>query len=76
METTYRIVDLADRDQVGLTAASPELAKLAAAALLRGPKTRFALEQTDWEDAWGKAKPRRSIIIEAEDPVTPWDIGN
>ncbi len=75
MDTTYRVIDLADRENVGQTAATPELAKLAAGHMWRSDKSRFALEQTEWIEEYGKSKPRRSVIIEAEDSSDPWRVG-
>jgi hypothetical protein len=75
MDTTYRVIDLADRENVGHTAATPELAKLAAGRMERMPSSRFALEQTDWDEEYGKPKRSRSIIIEAEDPSERWNVG-
>jgi hypothetical protein len=75
IETTYRVIDLSDKNNVGQTAATPELAKLAAGGVGRVPTSRFAIEMTDWADDWGKPKIRRSVITEAEAPNQPWKLG-
>jgi hypothetical protein len=76
LETTYRVVDLANRENQGQTAATPDLAKLATQSITRdAATTRLALERTDWVDDYGKPKPRRSVIIEAENPSEPWSTG-
>jgi hypothetical protein len=75
MDTTYRVIDLADRENVCQTAATPNLAKLAVGRMWRDPKSRFALEQTDWGEEYGKPKAHRSVVIEAEDSANPWKIG-
>jgi hypothetical protein len=75
MNTTYRIVDLADRENVGQTAATADLALLAAGSMARNGNSRFAIEETDWIEEQGRHKPRRSVIIEAEDPSNPWKVG-
>ena len=73
METTYRLIALADRTQVGQTAASPELAKLVPADL--GRDQRLGIEQTDWADHFGKMKVHRTILIDAEDRPGHWTLG-
>ncbi len=75
IETTYRVIDLLDKSNVGQTAATPELAKLAAGGLSRYPDSRFAIEMTDWTEDFGKPKIRRSVITAAEDPNDPWKLG-
>ena len=74
-DTTFRVIDLANRENVGPTAATPELAKLAARSMMRNRlNSRFALEKTDWAEEYGKPKPRRTVIVEAEDfgrPLAP-----
>lgn len=76
LDTTYRVIDLSDRQNVGQTALSPELAKLATTGMWRSDKSRMALERTDWVDEFGKPKPRRTVVIEAEEPNGLWTIGS
>ena len=73
MDVTYRVVNLQDREEVGQTAATPELAKLAAGNLSR--LDRLALEQTDWTEEYGKPKVRRSVIVDAEREPREWELG-
>ena len=75
IETTFRVIDLLDRTNVGPTAANPGLAKLAAGDLNRSEGSRFAIEQTEWAEDFGKPKVRRSVIIDAEEPADRWKLG-
>ena len=74
MDTTYRCVNLVDPSEVGQTAATPELARLAAWGLSR--TCRIGLERTDWVDQYGKMKVNRSVLIEAEDHPGQWTLGH
>lgn len=76
MDTTYRVIDLTDRENIGQTAADPSLAKLATSRMWRSEDSRFAIEATDWGEEYGVPKPRRSVVIEAEDPANLWKIGS
>jgi hypothetical protein len=62
MEPTYRVVSLAN-GYSGKTAATPELAKLAAGDLDRSE--RLGLEQTYWEENFGKPKASHTVLIAA-----------
>ena len=73
MNTTYRLVSLLDRTQVGQTAASPELAKLVPSDLSRDE--RLGIEQTDWVEHFDKLKVQRSILIDAEGKPGEWKLG-
>jgi hypothetical protein len=73
METTFRVVDLRDPRVVGRTAATVDLAKLAAGHLDRSE--RLGVEQTDWEENFGKMKVHRTILIDAEDRPGQWVLG-
>lgn len=73
METTYRLISLLDRTQVGQTASTPELAKLVPADLSRFE--RLGVEQTDWIENFGKMKVQRSILIDAERVPGEWELG-
>jgi hypothetical protein len=73
MDVTYRVVNLKFREEVGQTASTPELAKLAADNLTR--TDRLALEQTDWTEEYGKLKVRRSVITEVENHAGEWTLG-
>lgn len=73
MDTTYRVIALADRAQTGGTAANPDLAKLAAGDLDR--TMRLGIEQTDWIANFDKMKAQRTILIEAENAPGEWLLG-
>ncbi|MGX1099777.1 hypothetical protein [Amorphus sp. MBR-141] len=73
MEVTFRVVDFADRHNVGRTAASEDLALSAAGNVQRNPNSRFAVERSEWDEA--NLKVRRSEIVEAESLSKPWEIG-
>jgi hypothetical protein len=73
MQTTYRVIALADRTQTGGTAADPELAKLAAGDLDRS--LRLGIEQTDWSENFDKWKAQRTILIDAETAPGQWRLG-
>lgn len=75
MDTTYRLIVLGNREIVGQTAASPELAKLAPGDLDRNRDQRLGIERTDWVDHFGKMRVNRSILIEAEERPGEWTIG-
>ena len=74
MDTTYRLVVLGDRENVGQTAASSELAKLVPGDLERGNQ-RLGIERTDWVDHFGKMRIQRTILVEAEEAPGEWTIG-
>jgi hypothetical protein len=73
MDTTFRVVNLVDRSEVGQTAISPELAKIAATDLSRS--CRMGLERTDWTDHFGKPKVHRTVLLEAENQPGEWVLG-
>jgi hypothetical protein len=73
MQTTYRLTSLVDRNAVGQTAATPELAKLVPGGLPRSE--RLGVEQTDWIENFDRPKAVRSILIEAEDFPGQWELG-
>jgi hypothetical protein len=73
MDTTFRVVNLVDRSEVGQTASTPELAKLAAIGLSRS--CRMGLERTDWIDHFGKPKVHRTVLLEAESQAGEWALG-
>jgi hypothetical protein len=73
MDVTYRVVNLLDRDEVGQTAATPEIARLTAAGLNR--VCRLGLERTDWTEHFGKLKVHRSVVVEVENQPGEWDLG-
>lgn len=72
---TFRVIDLANKSNLGPTASSIKFAMIAAVDLNRYPGCRFAIERTDWVDDSGRPKPRRSVIIDIEDPSAPWALG-
>ena len=73
IEQTYRVVSLGDSTWTGKTAATPELAKLAAADFERGEVV--GLERTDWGDHFGKPKVLRTVLIDAERRPGEWKLG-
>lgn len=75
VESTYRLVELGDRTNVGQTAMTPELAKLVPGDLARFADTRLGMERTDWVEHFGKPKIARTILIEAETLPHEWKIG-
>ena len=75
MKDTFKVVDLIWTNNIGLEAATPDLAKLAPGPDLgRFKDSRFAVEQTDWVEEREKLTPVRSVIVEVEDPADPWQI--
>jgi len=74
IETTYRLIVLGDRNNVGQTALTSELAKLAPGDLVRG-NGRLGMERTDWADHFGKPKIVRTVLIDAESARGEWTIG-
>ncbi|TAN48338.1 MAG: hypothetical protein EPN26_12650 [Rhodospirillales bacterium] len=72
--TTYRIVVLGDREIVGQTAATPELAKLVPPDVNRN-NYRLGMELTEWADHYGKMRVQRTILIEAESQPNEWMLG-
>ena len=73
MDVTFRVVNLVDRDEVGQTGATPEIAKLTASSLSRA--CRLGLERTDWIEHFGKMKVHRSVIVEVESRPGEWELG-
>jgi hypothetical protein len=73
MDTTYRVVSIADSGWCGKTAATRELAKLAAGDLDR--RQRLGLEETVWIDEFGKPKAQRTVLIDAEERPGEWKLG-
>lgn len=74
VETTFRLVALGERDNVGQTALTSGLAKLVPGDLVRG-NNRLGMERTDWVDHFGKPKPARTVLIDAESAPGEWTIG-
>jgi len=72
-DTTYRLVVLGDREIVGQTAATPELAKLVPPKVRR--TVRLGLEQTDWGEHYGKPRAIRTVLIDAETSPGEWELG-
>lgn len=60
IHTTYRIVDLNHKGNVGLTAATIELAEIGRGNLVNHPDSVFVIEQTRWDD---KLNPKWSVIV-------------
>lgn len=73
VNTTYRLIDLSDRNNVGQTALTPDLALLVPGNLMR--HGRLGMERSDWGDHYGKPKMIRSVVIGAETMVNEWVIG-
>lgn len=73
MDTTYRLVSLADPSQTGDTAATPELARLVPCGIDRSH--RIGIERTDWIEHFEKMKVHRTILIEAENEPREWNLG-
>ena len=71
-DTTYRVIVIEDPEVVGQTAATPELAKLVAPPIDPRSGFRFGLERTDWGDHYGKPRPIRTVLIEAENKAGEW----
>jgi hypothetical protein len=74
METTFRLVALGDRNNVGQTAATPELARLVPGDLQRSEK-RLGIERTDWVEHFDKLKIHRTVLVDAEETPGQWVIG-
>jgi hypothetical protein len=72
-DTTFRVVELGGRHKFGRTALTPELAKLVPGDFDRAQ--RLGIEQTDWEEDFGKKRPKRTVLIEAEDEPGQWTLG-
>jgi hypothetical protein len=73
LDTTYRVIVIGDRNWLGETASTPELAKLAAGEIDRS--RRLGLEQTDWVPHFDKLKPTRTVLIDAESHPGEWVLG-
>jgi hypothetical protein len=73
-EATYRLIVLGDRNNVGQTALTPELARLVPGDLVRGNQ-RLGMERTDWVDHFGKPKVARTVLVDAESAPAEWTIG-
>lgn len=73
-ETTFRLVVLGERDNVGQTALTAALAKLVPGDLVRGDG-RLGMERTDWVDHFGKPKIVRTVLVDAEATPGEWTIG-
>lgn len=67
---TFRLIVLEDPSMVGRTAASADLAKLSLNDMPRSQ--RLGLERTDWAENFGKPKPVRTVLIEAEAQPGDW----
>jgi hypothetical protein len=74
IDTTYRLIDLANPNNVGQMAASPKLAKLVPGLLDRSNK-RLGIERTEWISKFGKLEPQRSTVVAVEDAPDEWVIG-
>ena len=72
-DTTYRVIAIEDREIVGQTAATPELAKLVAPDTDR-TRFRFGLERTDWGEHYGKPRAIRTVLIDAENRPGEWEL--
>jgi len=76
MKTTFRIIDLDDpATNVGLTAATRELAMRSPGRLFRDGNTRLAIEQTEWIDRGDRWTVTRSVVVDAEATPGLWKIG-
>jgi hypothetical protein len=73
-EITYRVGSPNDPQNVGKTAATPELAKWAAQHLDRSEC--LVLERTVWEERDYKLKPIFTVIDDAERRPGEWDLEN
>jgi hypothetical protein len=71
---TFRLVDLSDRNNVGQTALTADLAKLVPGDLIRENR-RLGMERTDWADHFGKPKAVRTVLTDAESSSGEWTIG-
>ena len=71
-EVTFRVIQLNDRNRVGPTAATPELAKLAAAAVDFGSDETLAMERTEWISLPDRMKAHRTIVTEAQTEPGKW----
>ena len=69
-----RLIVLGDRNNVGQTALTAELAKLVPGDLVRGDQ-RLGMERTDWVDHFGKPKIVRTVLVDAESAPGEWTIG-
>ena len=74
-DTTYRVFVIENREAVGQTAATPELAKLVAPRVDR-TRFRLGLERTDWGEQYGKPRAVRSVLIDAESRPGEWELGS
>jgi hypothetical protein len=74
METTYRLIDLEERSPCGLTAASPELARLVPTNEAERSR-RIGLERTDWVEQYDKLKVHRTVLVDAESAPGEWVLG-
>jgi hypothetical protein len=75
MNVTFRLVALTgDRSRVGQTALTPDLAKLVPGELVQGAQ-RLGMERTDWAEQFGKPKPIRTVLIDAESKEGEWQLG-
>lgn len=75
VDTTYRLVSLTEEGNAGMTAASPELARLVPGNLVRWETTRLAIEKTDWIEKFDKMVVNRSVVVDAEAKPGEWTIG-
>jgi hypothetical protein len=73
MDETYRLVELGGKGRKGGTALSSNLAKLVPGDLDRSE--RLGMERTEWEDYFGKKRPHRTVLIEAERRPGEWVLG-
>lgn len=71
-EVTFRVIQLNDRNRVGPTAATPELAKLAAATVDFSNDESLAMERTEWISLTDRMKPHRTIVTEAQTEPGTW----
>jgi hypothetical protein len=74
-DTTYRIIALHDREIVGQTAETPELAKLVAPDVDR-TEVRLGLERTDWGNRHGTPQRVRTVLVAAEKHPGEWDLAS
>jgi hypothetical protein len=73
--TTFRLVELGDPQNVGQTALTEDLARLATGHLLRLKGTLLSMERTDWVEKNGKMVPGRTVVVAAETEPHEWVTG-
>ena len=71
-EVTFRVIQLNDRNRVGPTTATPELAKQAAAPIDFNSDALLAMERTEWISLPDRMKAHRTIVTEAQTEPGKW----